>query len=124
MDYNENKQSSEVGAQNTATNAPTSLARRVIAAILVLIAALLLGYVLYDIILSSPSNTSPVTTGEQVRNAEPSDEEKMRIMEKMEDTDDSTLTEAEMRVELEAMNTDSKSEVSEEERTAIMESMQ
>jgi uncharacterized protein HemX len=125
-----------------ATTASTS--RRTITAILVLIAALLLGYTLYDVLLRQPAPT-PMEQPESSTEASAEDEtpstkevseytdaEKIAILEAMGETEGeiSITEENERRAILEAMDSDSDSDsdfddgLSEAEKIAILEAMQ
>jgi len=121
----------QTSAPATATEASTS--RRAITAILVLTAALLLGYVLYDVLMSHPSASQVVEQPAPLdenpvkdENTEYSDSEKTAILEAMSEAEvELTASEVEeRRAILGAMGTDSDDETSEEERKAILEAMQ
>jgi hypothetical protein len=123
-----------------ATTASTS--RRTITAILVLIAALLFGYTLYDVLLRQPAPTPMEQPGSQAEASaedetpstkevsEYTDAEKIAILEAMGETEGeiSITEENERRAILEAMDSDSDSDfddgLSEEEKIAILEAMQ
>ena len=146
MEYKDNtpKQEENTQAQG-AQGAPfepatASTSRRTITAILVLIAALLLGYTLYDVLLRQPTpmeqpgsqaeasaeDETPAT--EEV--SEYTDAEKIAILEAMGETEGeiSVTEENERRAILEEMDSDSDSDfddgLSEEEKIAILEAMQ
>jgi len=150
MEYKDNtpKQEENTQAQG-AQDAPfepatASTSRRTITAILVLIAALLLGYTLYDVLLRQPAPT-PMEQPESSTEASAEDEtpsteevseytdaEKIAILEAMGETEGeiSVTEENERRATLEEMDSDSDSDsdfddgLSEEEKIAILEAMQ
>jgi uncharacterized protein HemX len=147
MEYNNNTPEHEENTHTPGTHdapvEPTaattaSTSRRTITAILVLIAALLLGYTLYDVLLRQPTpmeqpgsqaeasaeDETPAT--EEV--SEYTDAEKIAILEAMGETEGeiSVTEENERRATLEAMDSDSDFDdgLSEEEKIAILEAMQ
>ena len=134
MDNNKSKleqNEHQENAQFVASTASTS--RRAVTAVLVLVAALLLGYVLYDVLLSHPTETQVVEQSAPVNESsveegsvEYSEAEKTAILEAMSEAE-VELTPAEVderRAILGAMDTDSDDETSAEERKAILEAMQ
>lgn len=153
MDYNEhqperdentgntgntgNVENTQSSAPATPTASPTaSTSRRTVTAILVLTAALLLGYVLYDVLLRSSVDTQvPLESRPLVDNQDQgkkSAEERKAILEAMmNDKPQVELSAAELQERrdiLEAMNAEaeaeSDTEMSDAEKKAILEAMQ
>lgn len=103
-----------------------STARRVVTAILVLVAGLLLAYVIYDTAIRDETSTSvsnPVVSIEPETEKPMSEEERLRIMQSMNQTDTDEVDIAERRAILSQMN-QQEDTVTAEERAAIMEVMQ
>jgi hypothetical protein len=136
MDHNETKPEQNENSENVpAVASAFSTSRRVVTAVLVLVAALLLGYVLYDILLSHPTETqvdeqpaavneSPVVVDEE--STEYSDAEKTAILEAMNEAGgEASVVEAEeRRAVLQAMDTESDNETSAEDKAAVLNAMQ
>jgi hypothetical protein len=125
------------GAQDAPFEPATaSTSRRTITAILVLIAALLLGYTLYDVLLSQPTPTQPMEQPEVTTEAPAGDEnaatgpvseytedEIIAILKAMSESQpEPSVTDAdERRLIFEAMAAEAENELSEEEIRAILE---
>jgi|GEM_PF-1628500 hypothetical protein len=134
MNYNENKPEQNENPENAlAVASVASTSRRTITAVLVLIAALLLGYILYDTLLSHPRKTQVAEQAasvneslEEEKNTEYSPTEKTVILEAVNETESEvSVAEAEeQRAILETMDTESDDETSVEDRKAILNAMQ
>jgi uncharacterized protein HemX len=130
---NQDQYSSQTQGSQTISPPEFSTRRRAVTAVLVLVAALLLGYVVYTYTIQvsqqsaneNLSNSAQPTTEPTER--EYTEDEKMAILEAMQDTEQTVLTaeqEQERRVILENTNNSSADEVSEQERITILNAMQ
>jgi|AntRauTorcE11897_2_1112592.scaffolds.fasta_scaffold05684_4 uncharacterized protein HemX len=113
MDYNQNNQEQEIIPNNAPNQDQASVGqatttRRTITAVLVLVAALLLGYVLYYFVLNDSGVTPDGNTG-TAENTQTTTEERIAILESMQVAEgEVSAQEVERRLAaLDAMNTDS-----------------
>jgi len=128
MNPNEERQSTKNEGRGPASPAEFSTSRRTLTAILVLVAALLLGYVLYDVLLNNSYSDQELPETEVLiePEAELSVAEKQVILEAMQEEENVELLfeeDQERRLMLESMDT-TEDDVSEEDRAAVLKRMQ
>ena len=131
---NQDQVPQENNLDHTSTPVEFSTTRRVVTALLVLLASLLLGYVLYDVFSNNsqvPESQLPDTVIDQeIQEIEYTEEEKQVILESMNSTESqspvSVAEENDRQIVLDAMNTDTPtdSDVSEEDRIKLLNQMQ
>ena len=129
---NQDQVPQENNLDHTSTPVEFSTTRRVVTALLVLLAALLLGYVFYDVFShnSQVSQLPDTVTDQKIQEIEYTEEEKQVILESMNSTESqspvSVAEENDRQIVLDAMNTDTPtdSDVSEEDRIKLLNQMQ
>jgi len=131
---NQDQVPQENNLDHTSALVEFSTIRRVVTALLVLVAALLLGYVLYDVFSHNSQVPEPqlpdTVTDQEIQEIEYIEEEKQVILESMNSTESqspvSVAEENDRQIVIDAMNTDipSDSDVSEEDRIMLLNQMQ